>query len=50
MQGCATMLGVVGQQCYVRLHGALVFFQKQKKQKAKDVFSVSGTGRSEGKI
>ena len=43
------------QQCYVRLHGALVlrcyhkaFFKKKKK--AKDFFSVSDTGGSAGKI
>ena len=40
MQGCATMLGVVGQQCYVRLHGALVLrcysiFQKKTNKQTK---------------
>ena len=43
------MLGVFGQQCYVRLHAINSVFKKNK-QKAKDVFSVSDTGGSEGKI
>ena len=42
------MLGVFGQQCYVRLHA--INSVKKNKQKAKDVFSVSDTGGSEGKI
>ena len=43
------MLEVFGQQCYVRLH-AINSVLKKNKQKAKDVFSVSDTGGSEGKI
>ena len=50
------MLGVVGQQCYVRLHGALVLkcysvFQKKKRRKMFfQLVTQAARKDSEGKI